>query len=82
MIFRPQHSDLECRDWRCDREASRGAVPSVAYSPDGRHITSGSEGSTIRIWGANNGATDGKPLDRHTDSVLYVAFLFANRFSV
>jgi hypothetical protein len=33
---------------------------SVAYSPDGRHIISGSYDKTIRIWDAETGAAVGK----------------------
>jgi WD40 repeat protein len=33
---------------------------SVAYSPDGRHIISGSRDKTIRIWDAETGAAVGK----------------------
>jgi WD40 repeat protein len=37
-----------------------------AYSPDGRHIISGSVDTTIRIWDAETGAAVGKPLQGHT----------------
>ena len=33
---------------------SRG-VRSVAYSPDGKHIVSGSDDRTVKIWGARTG---------------------------
>jgi WD40 repeat protein len=49
---------------------SRGitdSVRSVAYSPDGRHIISGSDDHTIRIWDAETGAAVGDPLKGHTD---------------
>jgi WD40 repeat protein len=35
----------------------------VAYSPDGRHIISGSDDMTIRVWDAETGAAIGKPLE-------------------
>jgi WD40 repeat protein len=41
-------------------------VWSVAYSPDGQHIISGSDDKTIRIWDAETGAAVGKPLEGHT----------------
>jgi WD40 repeat protein len=49
-------------------------VNSVAYSPDGRHIISGSFDKTIRIWDAETGAAVGKPLEGHTDWVNSVAY--------
>jgi len=49
-------------------------VESVAYSPDGRHIISGSDDRTIRIWDANTGAAVGKPLEGHSWNVLSVAY--------
>jgi len=48
-------------------------VRSVAYSPDGRHIISGSFDRTIRIWDADTGAAVSRPLEGHTDSVWSVA---------
>jgi hypothetical protein len=55
---------------------SRGtldSVWSVAYSPDGQHIISGSYDRTIRIWDAETGAPVGDPLEGHTDWVQSVA---------
>jgi WD40 repeat protein len=49
-------------------------VRSVAYSPDGQHIISGSDDKTIRIWDAETGAAVGKPLEGHTDCVWSVAY--------
>jgi WD40 repeat protein len=51
-----------------------GPVWSVAYSPDGRHIVSGSYDRTIRIWDAETGAAVGNPLEGHTLSVSSVAY--------
>jgi len=48
-------------------------LASVAYSPDGRHIISGSHDHTIRIWGANPGIAAEKPLKGHTHSVQSIA---------
>src|SRR5258706_8784637 len=47
---------------------------SVAYSPDGRHIISGSHDHTIRIWDAKTGAAVGDPLKGHTTFVTSVAY--------
>ena len=47
---------------------------SVAYSPDGRHIVSGSKDNRIRIWDAETGSAVGDPLEGHTDWVWSVAY--------
>jgi len=49
-------------------------VNSVAFSPDGRHIVSGSADETIRLWDAQTGGQVGNPLQGHTSSVHSVAF--------
>ncbi len=49
-------------------------VNSVAYSPNGQYIISGSSDSTIRIWDAETGAPVGNPLRGHTDWVRSVAY--------
>ena len=49
-------------------------MQSVAYSPDGRHIISGSDNRTIRIWDAETGAAIGSPLEGHAGSVQSVAY--------
>ena len=48
-------------------------VKSVAFSPDGSTIASGSEDSTLRLWEVNTG-TQIRTLTGHTGSVLGVAF--------
>jgi WD40 repeat protein len=49
-------------------------VRSVAFSPDGSRIVSGSADETIRIWNATTGKQIGKPLEGHTELVNSVAF--------
>ena len=49
------------------------SVLSVAVSPDGGRIVSGSDDSTVRIWDAQTGEPIGQPLQGHTDRVLSVA---------
>ena len=51
-----------------------GSVESIAFSPDGRYIASGSADKTVRVWNAQTGAQMGKPLQGHTDWVCSVAF--------
>ena len=48
-------------------------VYSVAFSPDGKLIVSGSLDRTLKIWDANSGQELQK-LTGHTDLVLSVAF--------
>ena len=47
---------------------------SVAYSPDGQHIISGSDDSTIRVWDAKTGVVVGVPLEGHIARVWSVAY--------
>ncbi|OOK77749.1 nucleoporin Nup120/160 family protein [Mycobacterium kansasii] len=49
-------------------------VTSVAFSPDGRRIVSGSADDTLRLWDAGTGQPIGAPLTGHTASVSSVAF--------
>jgi WD40 repeat protein len=50
-----------------------GQVRSVVYSPDGRHIISGSNDKTIQIWDAKTGSAIRKPLQWHSSEVRSVA---------
>ena len=47
---------------------------SVAFSPDGRRIASGSCDETVRLWDVDTGQPIGAPLTGHTDAVDSVAF--------
>jgi WD40 repeat protein len=49
-------------------------VTSVAFSPDGKRIVSGSNDNTVCIWDAETGAALREPLEGHTDRVTSVAF--------
>ena len=44
------------------------AVYSVAFSPDGHRIVSGSADNTLRLWDADTGQPIGAPLTGHTDA--------------
>ncbi|KAJ7199387.1 WD40 repeat-like protein [Mycena pura] len=49
-------------------------VWSVAFSPDGQRIVSGSGDKMVRIWDATTGAAIGEPLQGHNDGVSSMAF--------
>ncbi|KZP23124.1 prolyl oligopeptidase, partial [Athelia psychrophila] len=55
-------------------EGHTESVRSVALSPDGEHVASGSADQTIRIWNARTGKLVRGPFKWHTDSVASVAF--------
>ncbi|KAK3346917.1 hypothetical protein B0T25DRAFT_290788 [Lasiosphaeria hispida] len=54
-------------------EGHSGSAQSVAFSPDGNQIVSGSSDRTIRIWDAKSGKAIQK-LEGHSDYVLSAAF--------
>ncbi|KAG8733654.1 hypothetical protein FRC10_012228, partial [Ceratobasidium sp. 414] len=51
-----------------------GSITSVAYSPDGAYIGSGSDDGTVRIWDAHTGQPVGQPLHGHRNWVLSIAY--------
>jgi hypothetical protein len=55
------------------RRRHTGSVRSVAFSPDGQQIVSGSSDQTVRVWDAQSGQEVGQ-LSSHTGSVRSVAF--------
>ena len=54
-------------------EGHSDCVRSVAFSPDGAHVVSGSVDNTVRIWDATTGAEVTK-MEGHSFSVQSVAF--------
>ena len=50
------------------------SVNSVAFSPDGQHIVSGSQDQTICVWDAMTGETVAGPFRGHLSRVTSVAF--------
>ncbi|KAF8729839.1 hypothetical protein AX14_005937 [Amanita brunnescens Koide BX004] len=51
-----------------------GSVNSVAFSPDGTKITSGSDDKTIRVWDVSTGVKMLPPLQGHDTWICSVAF--------
>jgi WD40 repeat protein len=47
-------------------KATRAPVSSVAFSPDGKRIASGSSDKSIRVWDAETGEMVSGPFEGHT----------------
>lgn len=57
-------------------------VSTIAYSPSGQNIVSGSWDNTIRIWDATRGAPVAKPLREHTEWAKNVAYLHNGQYII
>ncbi|KIK23227.1 hypothetical protein PISMIDRAFT_63421, partial [Pisolithus microcarpus 441] len=65
------------KEWTVTQLALEGhssEVNSVAFSPDGKRIVSGSHDKTVRIWDFERGVQIGSPLQGHTGWVQSVGF--------
>ncbi|CAE7167719.1 unnamed protein product [Rhizoctonia solani] len=49
-------------------------VRSVAYSPDGKSVVSGSDDGTVRTWNAHGSSSIAEPLRGHSDFVYSVSY--------
>ena len=56
------------------RHPGRGSVLSVAFSPDGKHVASGSGDTIVRVWDSQSGKSIATPFVGHTATVRSVAF--------
>ncbi len=62
-------------------EGHSDCVVSVAFSPDGKYIISGSDDKTIKIWDAKSGKCL-RTLEGHSDWVISVAFSLDGKYIV
>ncbi|KDR68088.1 hypothetical protein GALMADRAFT_146577 [Galerina marginata CBS 339.88] len=69
-LFMEQFTDFEL----FVLEGHKHVVQSVAFSPDGRRVVSGSRDKTVRIWDAETGEQVGEPFRGHEGFVWSAAF--------
>src|SRR5271154_547325 len=73
-IKRVLHVEENWNPLHCTLEGHSGWVWSVAFSPDGKLVASGSKDQTVRLWDTATGAPRGEPREGHSGSVMSVAF--------
>ncbi|KAK9749225.1 hypothetical protein RND81_02G111100 [Saponaria officinalis] len=75
IVYQPQAVFRVRPVTRCSATiaAHKGAVLSLAFSPDGKHLASGSSDTTVRLWDLNT-QTPWHTCVGHTHSVLSIAW--------
>ncbi|CAE6467050.1 unnamed protein product [Rhizoctonia solani] len=63
----PHHSTIV-------HEGHQYGVCSIAFSPDGKSISSGSDDGTVRMWDAHSPSPIGEPLTGHTNWVKSISY--------
>ncbi|TFK70163.1 WD40 repeat-like protein, partial [Pluteus cervinus] len=85
---RVQVQNIMNEDWKSSKghtmilENHQQNVQSVAFSPDGKYVVSGSWDKTVRIWEVETGQQKGPSLQGHEQHVSSVAFSPDGRYMV
>ncbi|KIJ39234.1 hypothetical protein M422DRAFT_175550 [Sphaerobolus stellatus SS14] len=73
-IWDVKRPELMNHSFQSQLKSHTGGVNSVAFSPDGKKIVSGSYDTTLCIWNAEKHELIGQPLQGHTRLIQSVAF--------
>jgi len=66
----------------CSFEGHSGWVTSVAFSPDGKYILSGSSDNTLKLWGEISSGREIRSFEGHSDDVRSVAFSLDGKYAL